>query len=422
MLKFSGILVLLLLSTFGMSQDHFERFMLAIRKHNYHEAALIHESNRAQFNSQQQTISSAFLSNAYNEVIESSTYIENFQHTYPNERTHLSFELYLLQLDNYAKCYRYRKAFEHINWLLGNYSKLISSKELKDLKSEQNLWKSLQNVSPQTVIKHSDSHIPITKDIAGLNRLYIKPTVGDSIDFIFDTGANMSVISASIAQQMDLTIISAGVPVGSSTGKNVKADLAICPEFKLGNITVKNAVFLVFPDKELNFPIIKYAIPGILGFPIMNALKEFHIHKSGTLFVPKLSVQKSEHTYAASNLALSGASPILFANDMYFTFDTGANTSMLYALYYQHNRADFDSAKIKKYHFAGVGGEKTRKGYSCNLQLTFGNQIAELVDLHVFTKELKAHEIGYGNLGQDLIQQFEVMVINFETMNLTFQP
>src|SRR5207237_3830724 len=94
------------------------------------------------------------------------------------------------------------------------------------------------------------------------------------MDFVFDTGANISTVSASTAQKLGLRIIEADIAVGSSTDIKVKSKLGVAPEIKVGQVTLKNVVFLVLEDKALTFPQINYQINGIVGFPVIEAFRE----------------------------------------------------------------------------------------------------------------------------------------------------
>lgn len=70
-----------------------------------------------------------------------------------------------------------------------------------------------------------------------------------------------------------------------------------------------------------------------------------------------------------------------------------------------------------------AGGAKTMKVYELRvLPLQIGNDRAKLSNVKIYTREV--HDAGKGivegNMGQDVIGQFNELVLNFETMYLDF--
>lgn len=57
----------------------------------------------------------------------------------------------------------------------------------------------------------------MAQDKAGLKNIKVA-TENDSMDFIFDPGANISTISQSAAAKMGMKIVSANIKVGAITG------------------------------------------------------------------------------------------------------------------------------------------------------------------------------------------------------------
>ena len=121
-----------------------------------------------------------------------------------------------------------------------------------------------------------ETFLKLEKDMAGLDNITVSAG-GDTLGFIFDTGANLSTICLSVAETMGMHIIPSEILVGSITGEKVPAQLAVCRQLKIGHIAVDHVVFLVLPDEQLTFPQIGYKIRGILGIPILEAFGEIQI-------------------------------------------------------------------------------------------------------------------------------------------------
>lgn len=106
-----------------------------------------------------------------------------------------------------------------------------------------------------------------------------------------------------------------------------------------------------------------------------------------------------------------------------FTFDTGANTSTMSENFYQRFPYDVKiNGKKGSRTFEGVGGKKEFEGFDVsNLTLKAGNQPLRLNNVFVFNEPFIANgDSYYGNIGQDVIKQFESVTINFKYSFIKF--
>lgn len=237
-----------------------------------------------------------------------------------------------------------------------------------------------------------------------------------SMNFIFDTGANISTISASAAQRLKLEIIPADIDVDAITGKSVKASLAVCKKMVLGNIVVENAVFLVFGDDALSFPQINYQINGILGFPVIEALKEVQLTQDDYFIVP----DKETAINSSSNMAIDGLSPLIFIDGKHFSFDTGADHTILYAPFYLENKKNIDAKyQLTKIGMGGAGGKIEHDGFKIDHTFHILGKPIVLKDISVLKTKINKETV-YGNIGQDVIKQFKKMTLNFDHMFIKF--
>lgn len=415
--QFAILTTLLISGSFASAQTAAEIDTLITQK-SFFKASELFQLKKNSFTVTEQLFLGAELDNAFNRLQASNEKIDILQKEYKKVLTpEQHFALLELQQGNYAKLYNYRKASESINTLLKRYSKLITKEQRKDFENTNLIWKSLADAPAQTIEIAERSIIPLKKDKVGLSNMDVYN--GDThIDFIFDTGANISTITETTAKQLNMRLIDVKIEVNSITGIKVNSKLAVCPEFHIGHITVRNAVFLVFPDSALAVPQIAYQINGIIGFPIIEAMKEVQITQSGEFIVPK-----ERSTTTSPNMALDFLTPVLLLEGDIYTFDSGANSTMLYKPYFDKHQQEIESGYTESdLQYGGAGGNITRKGYTVTWKPILDGKELEIPGVMVFKdKQPDKKDYIYGNIGQDVIKQFDKMTLNFEGMFIRFE-
>jgi hypothetical protein len=118
---------------------------------------------------------------------------------------------------------------------------------------------------------------PAGRDPAGLMRVDLRID-GRAQDAVFDTGANISVLSASAAKRLGVRMIAGDASVGNSVQGKVAVRLAIADRLEIAGNVLRNVAFLVIDDAALTFGEGgRYTIPAILGYPVMQALGRFRM-------------------------------------------------------------------------------------------------------------------------------------------------
>ena len=199
------------------------------------------------------------VANRFNRLEESIRYLTTYGE---NKNAKKACDAYEALADNYVKTYRYAQAAEMYKTKLAVCKDRLSEERRADLNNSYGLWKALEKVPVQTLSVNGQTRLQGTRDKAKLLNLPVE-VGGTKMDFVFDTGANLSTVTSSTATRLGLKIIEANVAVGSSSDIKVNSKLAIAPEFKLGNITLRNVVFLVLDDKSLFFPQVNYHIENL---------------------------------------------------------------------------------------------------------------------------------------------------------------
>lgn len=388
-----------------------------IGQNNYFKARELYFTNKDALSKPYQSYIEAVLDNAFNKLEASETAITKLLRTKYSLPDSLLFKLQEVRYDNALKLYHYQEAKITAQTILTNYEKFLDAEQTEDYKNGLLIWTALENTPAQKVEVRTQTNIKMVKDLAGLNTLKLAAN-NDSLDFIFDTGANLSTTSLSTAKRFNMNIIPVDIQVGTITGEKVLSQLAVCDKLTLGNIDLDQVVFLVLPDEALSFPQINYRIFGILGYPVIEALKEIRLTQDGDFIVAS---DDSEYT-EDSNMAMRGLTPLIFIDNKQFTFDTGADHTILYHKFYMENKKEIDeNYQPEQVSFAGAAGKKDFEGYNINYTFDIGGKSVKLENISLLKEKVKESETVYGNIGRDVIQQFNTMIINFDKMFIRFE-
>ena len=325
-----------------------------------------------------------------------------------------------VKYDNHIKQFEYQQGAETLYTLLESYSHAVDSAKLEDYKRDYPVFEILKNVSPQKIHHTTDVTISVKKN--EFNHMTTQVTCnGVSEDFIFDTGANLSTIVESCAGLMGIKPFEGSVQVGTSTGSHVAMKLGVADSLRISGLLFENVVFLILPDEQLSFPEINYYIRGIIGFPLMYQMKEIRIDRTGSMFVPQIPVKQNLH-----NLFLDGLTPVvqLISNQdtLLFNMDTGAVSSEFSKKYFDTHQEIIIEKGIKRTaKRGGAGGMiETETHELTEVPFKIGNFQMTLPRIQVETRKYSFNEDFDGNLGQDVLMYFDEMILNFDSMYLTF--
>lgn len=364
----------------------------------------------------------ASLDNAFNKPKEAIRLINHLLRNYSlHFNDTIQRNLYAMRAQSAAHLQNYKRAFRDNKMILTRYVSVCDSHEIQSLKQDNSLYRYLENAPKMVIIRNSDTKISLNKDKAGLFKIPVNIDK-DTLDFIFDTGANISVIDKTLATKYGVKILGDSVQVGNPTGKIINAEVGLL-DIRLGNIEIKNAVFLVFPDAALSFAHGAYVIKGIIGFPVMYALQEFTVKNNQVLIIPKTPENNNVRNFAFNGLTLDIM--VQYKNDtLPFHFDSGADRTALFTTFFKKYHDDIlKKCKKTTMRFAGVGSQIKIEAYLMDsARISAGNNEATLDSLFIQTRNLQgaSSKYVYGNLGQDYIKQFSEMKINFASMGIQF--
>lgn len=390
----------------------FTALYIYIEQDNFFKLKEAYEAKKHNLSKPQQSYVKVVINNAFNQLQASEEAINTLLEQKEMLPDSLWFKLFEVKSDNEIKLFQYAKAGQTTQTLLNDYAEYLDSTQTTDYKNSLKLWTALEQVKPQQIVVNRHTNLQMNTDLAGLKTLEVTADTL-SFDFIFDTGANLSTTTAKVAKQLKMKLIPVDIEVGTITGTKVPAQLAVAEALKLGNIELYNVVFLVLPDEALSFPQINYQIYGIIGFPVMEALKEIQITKDGQFIVP----ERPSDFQGTSNMALKRLTPLIYCNNMHFTFDSGADYTMLYHNFYKENQTTVENEyQSQSINFGGAGGQSEFEGYRIDYTFQIGEKEVTLKEIPLLKEKIKVSETVYGNIGQDLIQRFDTLTLNFEKM------
>ena len=366
----------------------------------------------------------SFLLNAFGKAEKSNESISKVFDSKISLSDSIKFFLMQARLDNYIKLFDYPNAFETGRKIASEYKRYLDKRAMTGLQESNSIWEVMHDRKPQSVIKKADTRLPLKRDIAGLWNIPVN--INDSTyGFVFDSGAGISVISHSFAKKLGVEIIPGfEVPVaGGLNGIMTRSKLGIAPLIHIGEIEFRDVLFLVFPDSSLSFAKGYYTINGIIGYPVINGFSSFSI-SGDEISIPKSPESKS----VKRNLVIDGLKPVIYlhykGDILPFTFDSGADRTIFSDNFYKRYRSFIDSTGTRvREPIGGAGGNKNMDAMNVPL-LVFQHYDKEirLTKIVVSRERLVTNGgIYYGNIGQDVIRQFEKMTINFEDSYVYFE-
>ena len=329
-------------------------------------------------------------------------------------------EILETKASNFVRLYQYQKAVEAYSEILSQYESQLNSSAIENYKNMCALFGAIADISPQRMTITRDETILAYRNPFNLLMIPIKSKEISS-DFIFDSGANFSTLSEGFAKKLNLEIIDAPIEVGSATTLNVQSKLAVMDSIFVGEILFENVVFLVLPDEQLSFPEINFFINGIIGFPVIHQMAEIQMHKNGTI-----TVSKTPNDRKLNNLFLDFLIPIVAlhteTDTLLLNLDTGARNTELSQKYYDKNKEEIEEFGTKiTQNIGSAGGVVEKEVYELsNFNFAIGTKQVNLPTVTVTPEKLSFTANKDGNLGQDVITQFDKMILNFKYMYIDF--
>lgn len=324
---------------------------------------------------------------------------------------------------DYLKSYRYNDAIQASEELLHKFSSQLDKVESHDAREDYRALLLLRDARPQTITFEGGTDLPILHN-PGIGGFEAGLAVnGVQQNWILDTGANFSTVSASFASRLGVRLSRNVAEVQGTTGAESPIYIAMLPEMQVGGATLHNVVLLVLNDDSLNASIgrkKRYQINAILGYPVLQALRRVTFTQYGHF----LAGPDSPPGKNGARLYMDGLMPLLECTvgnrKILLAFNSGADSTLLSIRFHRDFPEAFHGLKGKSYEVAGAGGMKEMKAhYLPDLHLEVGEAHAVLHKVAVVPEMGTDLDGRYGSLGRDLVDAYRSFTIDFETMRFS---
>lgn len=274
------------------------------------------------------------------------------------------------------------------------------------------------------------------------NHIYVRASVNRSrpLWFLFDTGAEMSVIDAGVAASLGLLSSGSATARGAGEG-TAQAGFAQGVTLSVGRATAADQTVVTLPLDALE-PVDGRAIDGILGHDFIArfvvtvdyARRRISLVEPGRFDPATAPGERVPITIdggiprLAGSVVIDGAAPI--AGE--FTIDTGSRTALSFnAPFVQAHpaiRSLAGRALDAPYGFGIGGATKTRVGRIPALRIGGVAILRPVVGFSFDSKGVDATDTIAGNIGGDLLRRFRVTfdygrgMMYFESTDGTAEP
>lgn len=297
--------------------------------------------------------------------------------------------------------------------------------EAADIRNAQPLIESLAEVGDQVTSRVEPSTLPVTPSDSNFP-LPIRVN-GKSAHYLFDTGANLSVLSESEARRLGLTIRAVTTRMSNTAGDTVAIRVATADTIDIGRAHLEHVAFVVLGDDQAPFDELPQTQRGAIGLPVLLALGAFSWGPDGVFAVAPSPHRTADRT--PMTLAFDGALPIvrgtIEGRPVSFNLDSGAEETILWPAVARDFPDLLTRVGVKRdTEVNGFGSSSTIEAVELSrLNFTLAGANVSLKNLSTLlrgtTTDTKRR---WGNIGLDALNQSRRTLVDFRTMHLTLTP
>ena len=253
-------------------------------------------------------------------------------------------------------------------------------------------------------------------DQVGLPRIDIAIN-GQPQDAIFDTGANLSVLSTEAARRLGVRIVESTAQIGNSVQSTVAARIGIADRLEIAGTTLRNVTFLIIDDAQMSFPLPtgRYEIKAIIGLPVMRALGRMRIEPN------RLSVLPAESETGVSNMRASVATLYVDASvdgrPLPLLLDTGATQTALGAYFAEVHPSVLAGLTVSEVNAGGAGGTQRRRIATWrDVPVELAGRRLRMPAVPITLSGERRDRDSYGTIGSNLLRAFQSYTLDFNAM------
>lgn len=322
-----------------------------------------------------------------------------------------------------AESYRAHELLGYAYMRTGMYREFLSEvQESLNLKPGAEDAKQILPMA-SALARYPDQHTVHLEPATGQSDGPIAITInGHPASYIFDTGANFSVMSENEAKRFGMKIEGTPSTLGDSGGLRVGVRIASAEDLLIGNIHVKHVAFLVFPDDQPPFNDSPERERGLIGIPVLLAVRSFSYDQDGHY---RFAASPRSQPAPDSNMLFDGASAVVRLTCgkklLAFTLDTGAGNTDLGPAFGKTLPGLLAQGTKDKRPSIGLGGTVVRESTRlANVHFNVGGKDVTLNPAFVLDDDpLNSKLWAAGNLGNDLLNQSKTVTLDFSSMTLT---
>lgn len=331
----------------------------------------------------------------------------------------LSKEAGVLLADAFRRLGRYREAADAFGSVLDRFGPVLDDDERANYEDQAGSLSSLAAIPPQSVEFTADTAIRMT------NRHFPVLAGGRTFFVGYDTGANVSVLYKSMADELAIAIYGPAIRIQTATGQRVEGRAGVVPELRLGSLIVRNAVFLVLPDEFFPSAKARFGVDrrGLLGVPILEGFREFTETAAGELLVPARPRPRTPE-----NMCFFGFLPVVEVlhrgSRLGLCLDTGATATALFPPFYRRYLGEINARTGQRESMVRGVGRSRAVSVRILDEFAFqaGGRDLALLKVMVQTRETHADSRHfYGALGVDILSQCLRMTLNFVSMSFILE-
>ena len=245
-------------------------------------------------------------------------------------------------------------------------------------------------------------------------------------DAVVDTGANLSVLSATAAKMLGVRVMDAETSVRSATLRAVASRIAVADTVRVGPLTLHQVVFIVLDDVALSPLGPGHRIDAIIGFPVLAAMGRVAFREeaaAGQAPRRSLTISPSRSAPSLDNLRFAGFDAYVRADDGFeslpFFIDSGADKSNFEKRYAREFAERLKGLELRTIKVGGAGGSEERQvAIVPNLTLGIGASHVTLSNVQIHLSG-SGSDTAYGTIGADALWAKGGYTVDFTALELS---
>lgn len=278
--------------------------------------------------------------------------------------------------------YNYRKKWDKVVELYSHRTVYKTNKEPTSL----TFARAYSQYSPEIIVLNSSITVPYETNKHDVSLVEVEIN-GKKYNFILDTGASTSVLSAKVAKKCNIKqTTSMTSTAGSATKEAVKIIPGSIDTLCIGQLKIYNHKCMILNDEDLEFRVLGIRLLKIDGMIGWNFFQEFDVTINDitkTLTFASLNTEETGNNFFWLEQPLVNATDSLETHLIGF-FDSGANYATLFNPFLA--KADTTKAIKKTVTYAGAGGNARQNIFQF-----------PKVKLNVGGQTLTYHNVNMGN-------------------------